>query len=152
MGWRLKSTQSKLLSALPGGSWFYRNFRESATRRTVVSRTRTNHKIGVDLGFWHWLQNAHCTLQLTAGRLLGYGSGWHPTISLLWYALGNNQQTLAGITPNIDVAKVNDAIRIFREIASEPAWPGRSWLKRLPETKPVTDSRAGAVLAHLGIK
>ncbi len=152
MGWRLKSAQFKLLSALPGGNWLYKNLQEHVTRSTVASRTRINHKVGVGLDFWHWLQNTHSTRQLTAGRLLDYGSGWHPTIPLLWYALGNDRQTLADITPNMDAAKVNDAIRIFREIASEPAWPGRPWLKRLPETKPVTDHQAGSVLAHLGIE
>lgn len=152
MGWRLKSAQFKLLSVIPGGTGFYKTLQEHVTHSTIASRWRLHHKVSVGLDFWQWLQSHQCAAQLSDGRLLDYGSGWHPTIPLLWYALGNNQQTLTDITPNMDAGKVQDAIRIFREIASESDWPGRPWLKRLPEAKPIVDRQAGAALAHLGME
>ncbi len=152
MGWRLKSAEFRLLSALPGGAGLYKFLQEHITHSTVASRSRLQHKMGVGLDFWQWLEAQKCSAQLSNGRLLDYGSGWHPTIPLLWYALGTNRQTLTDITPNMDAAKVQDAIRVFREIATEPDWPGRPWLKRLPETKPVADCEAGAALSPLGME
>lgn len=152
MGWRLKSTEFKLLSALPGGARLHKLLQEHVTHSTVASRLRIGHKLGVGLDFWQWLQKKQRAGQLCGGRLLDYGSGWHPTMPLLWYAFGSDRQTLADITPNMDAGKVNDAIKVFREIANEPDWPGRPWLKRLPETRAVTGSQAGPALAHLGIE
>jgi len=152
MGWRLKSAQFKLLSALPGGPGLYNFLQEHVTRSTVATGLQIGHKVSVGLDFWAWLQAQGRSGQLTGGRLLDYGSGWHPTIPLLWYAFGNNWQTLVDITPNMDARKVNDAIKLFREIVSALNWSGRPWLKRLPEARAITGRQAGAALSHLGIE
>jgi Methyltransferase domain len=152
MGWRFKSAQFKVLSNLPGGTFLYKFLQDHVTRSTVATRLRIGHKLDVGLDFWKWLQKERHTGQLCAGRLLDYGSGWHPTMPLLWYAFGCDRQTLADITPNMDARKVTDGIKVFRAIASEPDWPGRQWLKRLPETRLITGPQAGPALAQLGIE
>jgi SAM-dependent methyltransferase len=152
MGWRLKSAQFKLLSGLPGGRALYHFSQEHVTRSTAACPRRVAHKLGVGLDFWQWLQKEGRAGQLTGGRLLDYGAGWHPTIPLLWYVFGNDRQTLADVTPNMDAGKVNDAIRIVRDLAGDPAWPGRPWVKRLPAPAAGADRSAGAALAHLGME
>ncbi|MCU0783749.1 MAG: class I SAM-dependent methyltransferase [Verrucomicrobia bacterium] len=152
MGWRLKSAQFKLLSALPGGTGLYHYLQENVTRSTVASRVRVNQKINAGLDFWSWLQAPRRAEQLTGGRLLDYGSGWHPTIPLLWYALGTERQTLVDITPNMDAEKVSAAIRLVREVAGDPNWAGRASLKRLPEARPISGGPAAPALLPLGIE
>lgn len=152
MGWRLKSAQFKLLSLLPGGTRFYHYSQEHLTKTTVANRSRVAQKLGVGLDFWAWLQLQNCTERLTDGNLLDLGAGWHPCIPLLWYAFGNQRQTLVDVGPNMDAAKVTDTIRQFREIVSDAQWPARASLKRLPEAQPAVGPRAGPALAPFGIE
>src|SRR5439155_1174811 len=84
--------------------------------------------------------------------LLDLGAGWHPCIPLLWYAFGNNRQTLVDVFPNMDARKVADTIHRFREIAGGAQWTGRASLKRLPEARPATGPQAGPALAPFGIE
>ena len=153
MGWRLKSAQFKFLSLLPGGEALYRYTQENITRATEATRPRVDQKLNVGLDFWAWLQQQNRTEQLTGGSLLDLGAGWKPVIPLLWYAFGNNRQTLVDVSPNMDARKVGDTIRVFREITSDAQWPGRAALKRLPEMLPPTvGSEAGPALAPFGIE
>ena len=138
MGWRLKSAQFKFLSLLPGGEALYRYTQENITRATEATRPRVDQKLNVGLDFWAWLQQQNRTEQLTGGSLLDLGAGWKPVIPLLWYAFGNNRQTLVDVSPNMDARKVGDTIRVFRETTSDAQWPGRAALKRLPEMLPPT--------------
>ncbi len=152
MGWRLKSAQFKLLSLLPAGDWLYTNLQERITGSTRATRGRVEQKIQVGLDLWHWLQRQNDTEKLIAGKLLDLGAGWHPTLPLLWYAFGNNQQTLVDVSPNMDAAKVTDTLREFREIISDPQWPDRASLRRRPELPHAHGPLAGPLLAPLGIE
>ena len=152
MGWRLKSAQFKLLSLLPGKVRLYSYFQEKISRSTVVTRARVEQKIRVGLEFWAWLQQQKCTEQLTGGNLVDLGAGWHPSIPLLWYAFGNNRQTLVDVFPNMDARKVAETIHLFREITSDARWPSRASLKRLPEVRPTVGLQAGPALAPFGIE
>ena len=153
MGWRLKSAQFKFLSLLPGGESLYRFIQERITRTTVASRGRVAQKLQVGLEFWDWLQQQNRTGLLTEGHLLDLGAGWHPTEPLLWYAFGSQSQTLVDLRPNMDAAQVADTIRLFREITSDPQWPGHAALKRLPEMPSATvGPQAGPALAPLAIE
>ena len=152
MGWRLKSAQFKLLSLLPGGTRFYHYSQEHLTKTTVANRARVDQKLGVGLEFWAWLQRQNDTARLTDGNLLDLGAGWHPCIPLLWYAFGNQRQTLVDVVPNMDAAKVRDTILQFCALASDAQWPGGASLRRLPEVRPTVDPHAGPALAPLGIE
>lgn len=152
MGWRAKSAQFKFLSGLPGGTALYNFIQEKITKSTVASRYRVDQKIKVGLDFWDWTQKHNCSRQLVEGNLLDLGAGWHPTIPLLWYAFGNNRQTLVDVAPNLNARNAMDTITIFREIASDPGFPGRAAVKRLPGTKSTNHTTASAVLSPLGIE
>ena len=152
MGWRRKSAQFKFLSLLPGGTRLYTAIQEHVTQSTRAGRGRVDQKINVGLDLWQWLQAHDGTGRLIGGNVLDLGAGWHPTIPLLWYAFGNDRQTLVDVFPNMDAAKVADTIRSFREIVSDSQWPGRASLKRLPEIPPPAGPLAGPALAPLGME
>ena len=152
MGWRAKSAQFKFLSMLPGGTALYNYTQERITKSTLASPTRVDQKIKVGLELWNWAQKNNCSGKLTEGSLLDLGAGWHPTIPLLWYAFGNNCQTLVDVFPNMDARKATDTINIFRTIAADPGFPARNSVKRLPAAKPTQSALASAVLATLGFK
>ena len=153
MGWRLKSAQFKFLSLLPGGEALYRYMQENITRTTAATRPRVDQKLNVGLDFWAWLQKEKRTEQLIRGYLVDLGAGWKPVIPLLWYAFGNERQTLVDVLPNMDARKVAGAIQVFREITGDPKWPGAAALKRLPEMPASTvGPDAASALEPFGIE
>lgn len=152
MNWRLKSAQFKLLSALPGGERLYNFIQDRLTRSTAASAGRLSNKLEVALEFWRWLLARGRAEQLLTGRSLDYGAGWHPTIPLLWYAFGAERQTLVDIKPHLSAPKARDTVRIFRELVARPDWPGRPWVRRLPEPPPAGEESLEAVLRPLGME
>jgi hypothetical protein len=152
MGWRLKSFQFKLFSALPGGTRIYNFAQDHITKSTHASQPRVDQKIKVGLDFWDWLKQQGMSERLVNGRLLDIGSGWHPTIPILWHAFGNNDQTLADIFANMNARQVAETIKHFREIVEKPDWSHHSDLKRLPEMPAISASDAASALRPLGIR
>jgi SAM-dependent methyltransferase len=152
MGWRLKSFQFKVFSALPGGTRLYNFAQDNITKSTHASVPRVDQKIQVGLEFWDWLKSQNMSERLVRGRLLDIGSGWHPTIPLLWHSFGNDQQTLVDICPNMNARQVADTIKHFREIVENPNWSHRSAIKRLPEKPADSAIDAASSLKPLGIR
>lgn len=152
MGWRLKSFQFKVFSAIPGGTRLYNFAQDHITKSTHASAPRVDQKIQVGLEFWDWLKSQNMCERLVGGRLLDIGSGWHPTIPLLWHSFGNDQQTLVDICPNMNARQVADTIKYFREVVESPNWSHRSAIKRLPEQSARVASDAATALKPLGIR
>jgi hypothetical protein len=99
MKWHVKAAAFKLLSALPGGTELYRFSQERLTRSPTPTPERVRQKIEVGLQYFNWLGQHEQTNQLLSGVHLDFGAGWHPTIPLLYYALGVNRQLLFDIAP-----------------------------------------------------
>lgn len=152
MGWRLKSFQFRLISALPGGSKLYDFAQNHITKSAHATRARVEQKINVGLDYWDWLKERNLSEQLIGGKLLDLGAGWHPTIPLLWHSFGNNDQTLADISVNMTAPQVIDTAKYFREITEQPAWSHRSFMKRMSEVQNNPASDAASLLRPLGIK
>lgn len=152
MNWRLKSAQFKLLSALPGGEELYNFVQDHITHSTAATPGRLSNKLDVALDFWRWLEARGRAEQLVGGRLLDYGAGWHPTIPLLWHAFGSERQTLVDIKPHLTASNLRDTVRIFRELVAQPNWPGRAWLRRLPELPAQARQPLDALLGSLGME
>jgi SAM-dependent methyltransferase len=153
MGWRLKSFQFKLFSLLPGGTRLYSFTQDYVTKSTTVTPGRINQKVNVGLDFWGWLEREKLSERLIQGQILDLGAGWHPIIPLLWYALGNNQQTLVDVFPNMTAPRVHETISVFRQTVGDANWSQRTLLKRLPALPVLSaNSTAASVLAPLGIK
>jgi hypothetical protein len=153
MGWRLKSVQFKLFSLLPGGTRLYNFAQDHITKSTTATPGRVNQKVKVGLDFWNWLEREKLSAQLTQGHVLDLGAGWHPIIPLLWYALGNNRQTLVDVFPNMTAPRALETIAVFRQVVGEVNWPQRALLKRMPALPaPSGEATAAALLAPLGIE
>lgn len=151
MGWRLKSFQFKLFSALPGGAKLYNFAQNHITKSSHATLARVEQKVNVGLNLWDWLKLQNLSDQLVQGKLLDFGAGWHPTIPLLWHSFGNNDQTLADISANMTAVQVADTAKYFREIVENPKWSHRQTIKRLPNLTGDSAADAASLLRPLSI-
>lgn len=99
MKWWVKIAGFKALSLVPGGSRLYRWTQENLTGSLVPTSERVRQKIEVGIRYWEALQSVRLEDRLLHGRHLDLGSGWHPTIPLLFHALGCPAQVLADVVP-----------------------------------------------------
>jgi SAM-dependent methyltransferase len=131
MNWLVKVAAFKLLSALPGGPAVYRYGQEHLTHSLEATPERVGQKIDVGLQYWDWFANQE---QGTPGGVhLDFGAGWHPTIPLLFYSLGIEQQHLFDVAPLLNRELIEATVKVFRQIVTGSAWPHRARLRRLPE-------------------
>ncbi len=128
MNWLLKIAAFRVLSTLPGGSKVYHWAQQYVTHSLVATRERVSLKIEIGLLYWDWLErNAVVPLD---GSHLDFGTGWHPSIPLLYHALGIDRQWLFDITPLLDAALVRETRETVAQIVENPAWPARLKLRR----------------------
>lgn len=149
MKWLFKAAAFKLLSALPGGASLYRLGQERFTKSLVPTRERVDQKMEVGLRYFEWLTEHAKARQLLEGSHLDFGAGWHPSIPLLYYAMGSSKQYLFDLAPVLDEALVRQTADTVLGILSDPKWRGRDKLKRLPPRLKEGDWRQ--YLAELGI-
>jgi SAM-dependent methyltransferase len=149
MKWRAKALAFKLLSALPGGGAFYDYAREHITQSLVPNKGRVSQKLDVGLMYFNWLTKHGMASRLTEGVHLDFGTGWHPTIPLLYYALGVNRQHLFDVAPHLSGPRLAQTINTFLAVVSDSQWPHRGRLRRLPAPLKQTEWRR--YLEELGI-
>jgi SAM-dependent methyltransferase len=152
MRWYLKVAAFHALSALPGGPQLYRFSQNHFTKTLVPTRGRIGQKLDVGWQYWDWLKARDLTGVLLSGTHLDFGSGWHPTIPLLYYSLGVNRQYLFDVTPLLDTDLLRETIRVFREMATDPDRPHRGELARLPDPLAPGDNQWRSALAALGME
>jgi SAM-dependent methyltransferase len=91
--------------------------------------------------YFDWLTKHGMASQLTEGVHLDFGTGWHPTIPLLYYALGVNRQHLFDVAPQLSGPRLEQTINTFLAVVSDSQWPHRGRLRRLPVPLGQTDWR-----------
>lgn len=99
MKWWVKIAGFKALSLMPGGAQLYRWAQENLTGSLVPTPDRVRQKIEVGIQYFSALQSLGQENLLLRGRHLDLGSGWHPTVPLLFHALGCPAQVLADVAP-----------------------------------------------------
>lgn len=99
MKWWVKIAGFKALSLAPGGSRLYRWAQENLTGSLVPTPERVRQKIEVGVRYWDALRSSRLEDRLLHGRHLDLGAGWHPTIPLLFHALGCPEQIMADVVP-----------------------------------------------------
>lgn len=134
MNWLVKVAAFKLLSTLPCGPAFYRYGQEHLTNSLTPTPERVGQKIDCGLQYWDWLA-ARQQKQEQPCVHLDFGSGWHPTVPLLFYSLGVERQHLVDVAPLLDTRLAQATLKMFRRIVTAPDWPHRSRLQRLPEAE-----------------
>lgn len=138
MNWLVKVACFKLLSGMPGGASFYRYCQEHVTHSLVPNRPRVEQKINIGLQYWKWLEAHDFSSRLLQGVHLDFGTGWHPTIPLLFYSMGAREQYLFDVVPVMNSEMFLETVRTFRAVVTDPDWPHRQLLPRLPPD-PVSD-------------
>jgi hypothetical protein len=139
MNWLGKVAAFKLLSTIPGGRTCYRFAQENLTHSLNPTPARVGQKIDVGLLYWKWLSAGPSLDKLPPSNHVDFGSGWHPTIPLLFYSLGMDRQYLFDAQPLLSRKMVDETVKTFLKIVTDPAWPHRGMLRRLPEVNQSND-------------
>jgi len=96
----------------------------------VATLNRVNQKAEVGLRYWDWLRANERTSQIVDGSLLDFGAGWHPTIPLLWHSIGNNNQLLVDVSPNMTAENVFATSAYLSKIMFKSDFAGTAFCKR----------------------
>lgn len=121
MKWWVKIAGFKALSLMPGGAQLYRWAQENLTGSLVPTPERVRQKIEVGIRYWDALQMANLESLLLRGRHLDLGSGWHPTIPLLFHALGCPEQILADVVPVMTRETARQTTATFLQVLASGA-------------------------------
>ncbi len=149
MNWRVKVAAFKTLSALPGGTAIYRYLQEHVTKSLLPTRERVGQKLDVGLQYFRALKDLGQVDTLLKGVHLDFGTGWHPTIPLLYYSLGTPRQHLFDLVPVMNGEMAQGTVKTFLDIVNQPGFPQRADLGRLPPPSVGPDWRK--YLADLGM-
>jgi len=123
MKWWMKIGVFKALSLTPGGSALYRWVQENLTGSLVPTSDRVTQKIDVGLRYYRYLKSAGADSLLSHGKHVDIGSGWHPTIPLLFYCLGSNAQVLADVVPVMTGETAGQTAATFSKIVRSGRFP-----------------------------
>ena len=149
MNWLAKVVAYKLLSVLPGGAAIYRCSQENLTQSLVPTKDRLKEKIDIGLEYWDWLTQHGLGTRLIDGVHLDFGSGWHPTIPLLYYCLGAKRQLMLDVAPLLTGRMLERTIEVFLAIAGDDGWSNQAKPCRLPP--PLENGDWRDYLARLGM-
>ena len=123
MNWWMKMGAFKALSLTPGGSALYRWFQENLTGSLIPTSERVSQKMEVGLRYYRYLKSFGGDSLLHRGSHVDIGSGWHPTIPLLFYCLGCNAQVLADVVPVMSSQSASQTAATFGKIALSGRYP-----------------------------
>jgi hypothetical protein len=149
MDWKVKTAAFKLLSALPGGAALYRFVQEKVTKSLVPNSARVGQKLEVGMRYFQAIEQEHKSEHFLHGVHLDFGSGWHPAIPLLYYALGERRQYLFDLFPVMDEQIVKQTIETFLAITGDANWAHRTKLRRQPP--PMGSASLRSYFERLGI-
>jgi len=134
----------------------YRCAQEYLTKSLHPTPERVTQKLRVGLMYLDALARQNKTDLLLNGTHLDFGTGWHPTIPLLFYSLGVKRQYLFDLVPVLNGRMVEKTVRTFRDIVTAADWLQQNEtqrnalkLQRIPPETPQTDWRK--YLQELGI-
>lgn len=131
MNWLVKVASFKLLSAIPGGSALYKWAQKNITHSLAPTPPRVRQKLDVAIRYLETLEREP-GWRLEGKTLLDFGSGWHPTIPLFFYACGCDRQWLLDVVPVLDGELIAATVETLLQIVNDPAWPHRERLVRRP--------------------
>lgn len=133
MKWLAKAFALKVLSAVPGGAAFYRWGQLRVTRSLDPTPARVSQKLDVGLLYANTLERLGAVSDFAKITHIDLGTGWHPSIPLLFYSLGCEKQWLFDVTPLLDRDLLRQTLATVRSLLTDPAWAARARLRRLPD-------------------
>jgi hypothetical protein len=147
MHWLAKVAAMKGLGATPGGMHVYAALQRNVTRSTTPTQQRIDEKISVGAEYLSQLSR-YLPAAIADVVHVDIGTGWMPTIPLLFYSVGVNRQVLCDIRANLSLQRVTEsAILVSRRLSTTKTLAGFT-VDRLP--KP-TGASLKTSLESLGI-
>lgn len=132
MKWLLKTVGFRLLSSIHGGEHIYTFIQHYLTRSIVLTPERLSRKVEVALNYIRWLNANGHSARIIGGTHFDFGSGWHPTLPLVFYASGVKSQRLLDLAPVMNSKAIAQTIELFRKIAPAMAKEAGAEFQRLP--------------------
>jgi hypothetical protein len=119
----VKAGTFKVLSVTPGGGAIHHLLQDRVTRTTAVTDDKVLHKL--HLGASYLAAVAARFPDLSRVRHADVGTGWMPTIPLLFHAAGIENQTLCDVDRHLAPSTVAELVpALDRLIAADPALAG----------------------------
>ena len=118
MNWFFKAIVFKVMSYLPFGNTVYSFLQNNLTRSLLVTRSRLLQKAEIGNLYWEKFEELGVSKESLKTHL-DLGSGWHPTIPLLFEAYGVKRQFLCDVVPIITPATFKSTQSIFNQLVGE---------------------------------
>jgi len=115
MNWFFKAQVFNFLSIAPAGRKGYRFLQDHLTKTLIATQERVLQKMDVGITYW----NKFGMLGETPENLrthLDLGSGWHPTIPLLFEGFGVTRQILCDVAPVMTSDSFASTLAMFRSV------------------------------------
>jgi SAM-dependent methyltransferase len=122
MNWLFKAIVFKVMSCIPFGNTAYRFLQDHLTKSLVASRSRVLQKAEIGNSYWEKFQNLEVSKESLKTHL-DLGSGWHPTIPLLFEGYGVERQFLCDVVPIITPTTFKSTQSIFNQLVGEGNFP-----------------------------
>jgi len=118
MKWFLKAMMFQVLARAPGGQQVYHRL-QRVTGSSEQTQGRLAGKIDQTLQYWKWLeQNTPAEWRATTSHL-DFGTGWLPSVPIVFYSLGVSRQYLVDIERHMQPEAVVRTIEMFRAVAPQ---------------------------------
>lgn len=151
MKWMVKVGVFKIFDLLPFGEAIYYFLQRYGTRSIVPKKQSILQKIEVGLGYLDMIERLAPQLDFHEVVHCEIGSGWSPTIPLLFYTRGIKRQYLCDIRRNLRREIVKDTVRLFKEAIQEASERFSKNCIRIPPSMEPSDSVEN-YLGKLGMK
>lgn len=116
MKWLSKALVFKALSTIPGGNSIYRHAQSHLTKSIVATPIRVAQKIDIGIQYLSWLMNHDYDAEaIRSLRHLDLGCGWHPTIPVLYSALGLRRQILTDVYPLLTSQTFHESVNFVNQ-------------------------------------
>ncbi len=142
MNWFSKALIFKVLSTVPGGAALYRHAQWKWTKSIVATPNWVGQKVDVGMSYLNWLlEHGYSLEKIRTMRHLDLGTGWHPTIPLLFSRIGLRDQVLADVNPLMTGDTFLDALAITNGLLGDESHPARKYLldTSIPEKPPESE-------------
>src|SRR5438093_905337 len=151
MRWIWKVAAFKGFGWTPGGEAIYHFIQRNITRSMAVSASgNVLPKIHVGMKYLDFIERVLRIKDFSAIRHVDIGTGWMPTIPLLFYSVGFERQVLCDIRYHLQPEIVSDVISTFRQVVSQDT----NLEARCRHLPPLMDSgdKLESYLARIGIR
>lgn len=121
MKWLVKALCFKVLSGIPAGARLYRYAQSHWTKSIVPTHERIQQKVNIGIRYLEWiLHSGYGIDHIRNFRHLDFGAGWHPTIPLLYSALGMKDQILFDVSPLLTLKTFLETETLLDQILTDP--------------------------------